>query len=243
MEESKVWLNLLNDQLPEVQVEKDNHEIATICSRARTLLKQTNGDTLPIDNILEILEELHHLDKAVTSWRKGPNWSFRTIDGSDLLDTQNSGVIAGFPMKIQLHKDIWIAYEWNYHRTARLIMHEHLLQCIGRVAHTCRQNTNTQTRLESLQQKSRNTIQAMASDILSTVPQSFGDIDQDGNILDDGVSPRTSGIGAYFLLWPIKIVKRSQTVTPEQQKTAETVFERIRERTGMKATLGDLSCI
>ena len=51
------------------------------------------------------------------------------------------------------------------------------------------------------------------------------------------------GVGAYFLLWSIKILKSHEHVNEEQREMARGVFERIREVTGMKKMLGDKSCI
>jgi hypothetical protein len=243
MDESSAWLELLNDESSEVKIEKENHEITETCARAKKLLEEIDRSNLSLENILEILQETHNLDQTAVSWRKGPNWTFKTVHRSELSVSQNSPTIQNLPEVIQLHKDPWIAYEWNYHRTARLLMHEHLLRCIDRLLCKGSLEDYAQNQLGSLQWKSRAIVQGLAAEILSTVPQSFGDIDHNGNLRDQNRPVRSQGVGAYFLLWPMKIIKRSNTVTKEQKNNAQLVFERIRERTGMKSTLGDLSCI
>jgi hypothetical protein len=243
MKESRAWLELLNDESPEVKIERENLEITETCARARKLLQDIDESHLPIEKILEMLQETHNLDQTAVSWRKGPNWTFRTVHRTELLVSQNSSTIQNLPEVIQLHKDPWTAYEWNYHRTARLLMHEHLLRSIDRLLCIGSLEDSAQNQLESLQWKSRAIVQGLATEILSTVPQTFGDIDHNGNIRNGDIPLRSQGVGAYFLLWPMKTIKRSNTVTKEQQNTAQLVFDRIRERTGMKSTLGDLSCI
>lgn len=92
----------------------------------------------------------------------------------------------------------------------------------------------------------------LAGEILATVPQSLGDIDSAGNLLglkerfeEEVLEEKRSlqGVGAYFLLWPIKILKSHEFVDEEQREMARGVFERIREVTGMRDRLGEKSCI
>ena len=76
------------------------------------------------------------------------------------------------------------------------------------------------------------------------VPQSLGDIDHRGRLAESlSRTPKARGVGAYFLLWPIKMIKALKHPTTEQKRIAQVVFERIREYTGMKSTLGERSNI
>lgn len=148
----------------------------------------------------------------------------------------------GFPAYVQLHHDVWIAYEWNYHRTARMIMHEHLLECLDRFQNS--QSGINPLELASTEQASLDIIWSLANEVLSTVPQSLGDIDHQGNPSDSSSgTPKAKGVGAYFLLWPIKMTKGLKHPTTDQKRIAQIVFERIREDTGMKSTLGERSNI
>jgi hypothetical protein len=240
LDESNAWFEGLNDALPEVQVEKHAHEISKICERARSLLKEINGFELPDVEILTLIKEMHTLDGVALTWRNNPNWAFKTIPRRTI--TPNTEVILDFPESIQLHRDVWIAYEWNYHRTARIIMHTQLLACVNKI--NLDSHHDMQAAVDHLRQKSTYTIQNLTDEILSTVPQSLGDIDSQGNIIrNTSTNLKCKGIGGYFLLWPIKIIKSHKSVTVLQQDRARATFERIRECTGMKSALGDLSCI
>jgi hypothetical protein len=161
-----------------------------------------------------------------------------------------------------------IAYEWNYHRTGRLLLHTHLLECISRLLDSTSLASNTYSsflppsttspslaELQEYHTRSLITINVLAGDILSTVPQSLGDISSSGELLslpkgmDEEMGEvledkRTlQGVGAYFLLWPIKILKSHEFVDEELREMARGVFERIREVTGMRDGLGEKSCI
>ena len=183
---------------------------------------------------------MHELDQIATTWRQGPEWAYKVIHRSDM--GRDWSKIPEFPEYVQLHHDVWIAYEWNYHRTARMIMHEHLLECLSKLQNS--QSSTDSLDLGSTEQASLIIIWSLANEILSTVPQSLGDIDHRGKLIGSSSStPKPRGVGAYFLLWPIKMIKALKHPTTEQKRVAQVVFERIREYTGMKSTLGERSNI
>lgn len=237
---SEEWLDSLNEELLYVRIDKDNFQINKICSRARSLLKSLDNLEGDVYRILDTIKEMHELDQLATTWRKGPEWANRKIYCSEM--DQDWSKIPDCPAYVQLHHDVWIAYEWNYHRTGRMIMHEHLLECLRRL-----QNSHSGISpldLASTEQASLAIIWSLANEILSTVPQSLGDIDHQGSLTESSSgTPKARGVGAYFLLWPIKMIKGLKYPTAEQKRIAQIVFERIREYTGMKYTLGERSNI
>jgi hypothetical protein len=241
--ESETWLENLNDELPSVRIEKNNHKIVKMCERARILCQKIDEDNLPIQETIEMMQEMHELDQASLQWRDGPGWAYKTIHRSQIsLDEAKT---ANFPELVQLHQDVWIAYEWNYHRIGRVIMHEHLLECLDRLHSVCSgDQASLRPALCSLEENSIATIKSLIDDVLATVPQSLGDIDHEGKLSHNATGAKTvRGIGSYFLLWPIKVSKSTRSASSEQKDFARGVFERIREYTGMKTALGDLSKI
>ena len=190
-----------------------------------------------VGETLEMIKEMHDLDQASVNWRGGPEWAYKTTHRSQISD--DDSITFQFPEYIQLHQDVWIAYEWNYHRTSRVILHEHLLICLSRL-----ETISTPNDVSALQELSLSIIRSLVDDILSTVPQSLGDIDHEGNLLGNSTgASMCKGIGGYFLLWPIKVIKETKSAEAGQRATAQAVFERIRECTGMKSLLGDASSI
>lgn len=192
---------------------------------------------------MEIIKEIHDLDLTATSWRATPEWSYKTVHRSEIVHAGEAAL--SFPEFIQLHRDVWIAYEWDYHRTARILLHENLLRCLDRleVLYSERQEA-VPVDSASLRETSVSTVQLLADEILSTVPQMLGDIDQDGSIMNDELGAKICrGIGGYFLLWPMRVVKSTRSVMKEQTAAAQAVFDRIRECTGMKTALGNASCV
>jgi hypothetical protein len=207
------------------------------------LLKDIDNTDLSVSQTLDIVKEMHALDQVATTWRDAPGWAYKTVRLSEI--TQDGETASKYPEFLQLHHDVWIAYEWNYHRTARIILHEHLLLCLDRLQSLYSGSQDTfQTDICSFKQASITIIWTLVDEVLSTVPQSLGDIDHEGNILEIlSGTPKCKGVGGYFLLWPIKVVKATHSATAQQRAVAQGVFERIRECTGMKSTLGESSSI
>jgi hypothetical protein len=242
LEESQGWMDMLNDNVAFNRLEKDALKISQTCKRARDLLQTLERDDLPATIILEVVNEILALDREAANWRKGPQWSFTTMAVSDLANFSGPKPPADY---VQLHTDVWTAYEWNYHRTARIVAHQQLLKCLESAMRDPHLDVATADSLQIMSRKSIATINALADEVLSTVPQSLADINHLGIPHDAKTgSPRCRAIGAYLLLWPIKIIKGSTFATwPKQKEAAQAVFERLRDHTGMKSSLGDLSLV
>lgn len=229
-----------------MRLEKDALEISTICQKANEILRALSADTLDLQQFLDLFPQMTRLDQKAVLQRCTPEWDFKTLRRTEILGDQE--VIRRFPEKIQLHRDVWMAYEWNYHRTARIILHQKLLACLdkARSIPTSQQHSfGSEDMIRDGEEASLFHIKTLADEILATVPQSFGEIDHLGRCLPDlSKPPRCQAIGAYLLLWPIKIIKDPKGMTtPSQKAAAQRVFERIRDCTGMKSNLGALSVI
>jgi hypothetical protein len=77
-------------------------------------------------------------------------------------------------------------------------------------------------------------------------PPTPTDINRAGAVLGEEILEEKKplqGVGAYFLLWPIKVVKGNQHVGDVEREMAGQVAERIRDVTGMRGLLGERSSI
>ncbi|KAI0888769.1 uncharacterized protein GGS22DRAFT_62938 [Annulohypoxylon maeteangense] len=243
LDDSKFWFDQLDENEPSVRLEKDAFRISQTCERGRKLQEALNNGNSSVSEVLDMVHELVNLDQEVASWRQKPEWSFKTLNVSDLPVFDPS--VQPPTNAIQLHADLWMAYEWNYHRTARIIGHQQLVNCLETAIKTSDLHNSIEESLHIIIDQSTRTMQLLADEVLSTVPQTFGDINSLGHVHDHATGPpRCRSIGGYLLLWPIKIIKGAQfATTPEQKRNAQIAFERIREYTGMKSHLGSLSVI
>ncbi|KAI1089064.1 hypothetical protein F5B19DRAFT_390767 [Rostrohypoxylon terebratum] len=243
LEDSQHWLDQLDDNAPAVRLEKDAFRISQTCERGRKLQETLTNGSSSAAEVLSLVHELVQLDQEVVSWRQKPEWSFKTLNVSDL--PVFDPLVQPLTNNIQLHADLWMAYEWNYHRTARIIGHQQLLNCLEIAMHSSAIHDPVRESLMTLTEKFTSTIRLLADEVLSTVPQTFGDINNLGHLHNQNAAPpQYRSIGGYLLLWPIKIIKGAQfATTRDQKRKAQIVFERIREYTGMKSHLGSLSVI
>ncbi|PTB35024.1 hypothetical protein M441DRAFT_52466 [Trichoderma asperellum CBS 433.97] len=241
--ETSYLLKELNDSEPSARLEKNADDIGGTCKRARTLLGLIIANRLPASTVVDMIKELHSSDQEAVSWRQTSQWSFTTFTVSERPDL--SPAARGITETIQLHSDVWMAYEWNYHRTARIAFLQQLLQCSKAALETPDLEEVDRQTLSNTIAECISTVQWLADEFLATVPQSFGDVNHMGLLHDckDG-PPRCRAIGGYLLLWPTRVVKAETSATSVAQKErAWKVFEKIRECTGMKDLLGDKSII
>ncbi|KAI1875077.1 uncharacterized protein JN550_002506 [Neoarthrinium moseri] len=242
--ESKEWLDQLNDDINFVAVEKDAFMIKETCQRAQELLNRVQSQDFSPDVLLEMAQEMVALDQAAASWRQSSEWNFKSGSVPEMLRPQQLST-PPITEYFELHADVWRAYEWNYHRTGRIIFHQQVLTCLEVASKSSTATRTVVSTINEMVEQSITTVRQLADGVLATVPQSFGDIDHLGNVHDIAKGPpKCRAVGAYLLLWPIKIIKGPDSRTTFGQKErAQVVFERIREYTGMKAKLGNLSCI
>lgn len=243
-----MWLDSLNPDHGFVRQEKNALSISFICREANTILAELSAGLVDRSRVVELIRRMHTLDSEATRWRQRPEWSFAIKRVEDIQGYRNH--IDGLPMTLHLNKDLWLVYEWNYHRTARIILHQQLLACVAALnpGISAASLEIEDAELMAWKETSSMTVEVLAEEVLSTVPQSFGDVDHLGRCTasssSSGDYPRPQAIGAYLLLWPIKIIKSNDGASTDiQKKTAGAVFERIRECTGMKNALGSLSII
>ncbi|KAK6853112.1 hypothetical protein PG995_009924 [Apiospora arundinis] len=242
LSESTIWLDQLNDEAPFVRIEKNAHEIKQTCETARSLLESVTKDDIPYPHAIKALRELYELDRTASSWRQGPQWYFRTVSTCDLSLDLSLPLLTD---DIELHSDVWKAYELNYHRTARIVFHQQLLKVLEAVLAKPDLPESLVLNLHSMMDQSTNVVSALVESVFATVPQSLGDVDRLGHATDarDGI-PKCRSIGCYLLLWPIKIIKApGSAASLEQRDKACSVYERIRDYTGMRSRLGVLSML
>lgn len=241
--ETSDLLSELNGSEPSVRLEKNADDILETCKRARALLSLITAGGLPASTVVDMIKELHSSDQEAVTWRQTSQWSFSSIAVSERPGL--SSAARGITETVQLHPDVWMAYEWNYHRTARIIFLQQLLQCSKAALEAPDLGEVDERTLNDTISECISTIQWLADEFLATVPQSLGDVNHMGRLHDsDNGPPRCRAIGGYLLLWPTRTVKAETSATSmDQKERAHRVYEKIRECTGMKDLLGDKSII
>lgn len=241
--ESPKWVDQLNDDVPFVRLEKGAAKVKETCARAQKLLKLIVNNQLSPGMLVEAVQEMLALDETSVGWRKSSEWNYKSLRLSDL--PQLRGRLQPPTKTIELHPDVWHAYEWNYHRAARITFHQQILKCFQEAMQSPKLDWHAEFTIVGMAKQCHETVERLADEILATVPQSLGDIDHLGHLHDpERGPPKCKAIGGYLLLWPIRILKSPSSATTELQKwKASMVAEKIRDYTGMRSQLGDLSII
>lgn len=105
-----------------------------------------------------------NLDNEAVSWRQKPEWSYKVLNVSDLPPFSPS--IRPPASTIQLHPDLWIAYEWNYHRAVRIIAHQQILKCLKAAMEFLSPDDVANETLRTLIEQSTGTIRVLADEVL-----------------------------------------------------------------------------
>lgn len=232
--ESAHWLNNCIGTDSFSNLERDALNISTICSDAGGILQRINNREESLSSLLSLVQRMRALDDEATQWRQSSTWAYKIVpkEVNDELPTSH----------IEIHPDLWMIYEWNYHRAARITLHHQLVACVNDAEASSQADEIILEQLREQKDQSIKIIRLLADQVLATVPQSLGDLTTTEERSKE--PPSTRAIGAYFLLWPIKIMKAQTASTSTKQKQASAwTFERIREYTGMKQNLGSLSLI
>ncbi|KAG9253963.1 uncharacterized protein F5Z01DRAFT_655617 [Emericellopsis atlantica] len=241
--ESQDWINALDDDASFSRLEKGALRISEVCVKARMLLQQLTSYTSSSEEVLQLVREMYCLDQEVSEWRRRPEWSFKTVSRSEI--SSEAEVSNHLPERVEIHRDIWMAYEWNYHRTARLILHQQLLQCLEKLASSSStiESGHLDSQIACWMERSVSTIHTLADQVLATVPQSLGNVNSLGQYRRNRTAQSSHrAIGAYLLLWPIRVIGSETSRAAERQiRSAVVVLDGIREHTGMKSHLGTLS--
>lgn len=243
--ESQDWLDSLDGNMSFVQLEKGALDISKVCDNAQQVLRKLTSSTSPWEEVMQLVCEMHSIDQANCQWRQRPEWSFKTLSREE-ISTEPSAT-CHLPERVEIHRDLWMAYEWNYHRTSRIILHQQLIECLYQASTGSAElpTSFSEDEVTTWAEASMSTIRVLIDEVLSTVPQSLGDVDCLGQYIGGrSDAPRCQAIGAYLILWPIRVIKGpTSRATEPQRLRADDVFERIRECTGMKSHLGTLSSI
>lgn len=234
MPESTHWLNNCIGTDSFSNLERDALNISTICNDASGILQRISNCEESLSSLLSLVQRMRALDDEATQWRQSSTWAYKTV---------RKEANAELPIiHIEIHPDLWMIYEWNYHRAARITLHHQLVACVSDAEASPQADKIVLEQLRIQKDESIKIIRSLADQVLATVPQSLGDLTSTEERSNETTGSRA--IGAYFLLWPIKIMKaQTASTSPKQKQASAGVFERIREYTGMKQNLGSLSLI
>jgi hypothetical protein len=246
VKDSEFIFTVLTDEMELIRPEEAVSGLSRFCDQGRALVQHLNSLEYrkpPLQELLYLMHGVQQLEASHQQWRSGPEWGYKTVKREDI-----DGAPPTFPPLVELHPDNWLAYEWNYHRAARALMHEKLLACLehAALAGDATPSRTDSAAMEKSRVASEATIRVVADQILSSVPQMLNDVDRTGKVSKAFRGDSAQGsdvVGACLLLWPIKIVLSNRYTTASQKHQGTKVFERIRAYPALKGGLGPLSVV
>ncbi|KAJ2971360.1 hypothetical protein NQ176_g7729 [Zarea fungicola] len=202
-------------------------EVSSFCLQISQLGKMTQ-DALSRDEtdiegctllLIALLENGMNLETSMAQWYKCQDgrWARKTctlaINDSALLD---------------YYSDIQVAKTWNHWRVARILLHDLLLRSMAHIqASACEYKEN----LDVLRSNSLVIIERMLLGILASIPYHLQQIDEMGRC---ATQSRQRLLGGRALMWPLKMVLKSQWSTPAYQQEAMKALQFIGDVVGVK---------
>lgn len=222
LEESNVWLGMLDQSRPDVRIAAIVHRIISVTSRAKELAFEDFPDATELEKSLTSLEIL---DQECVQWASAldPLWlpTVKRINGTRLEESVTSMTLSE---NIHVYHDMWAARTWNYQRACTIKLHETLVLVKQKMLEVL------PDRLGDSPSTFRHysALESCCMEMLATVPSLLGLIVTGGEVrLDENESKE---VGLLFLLLPMWVIQRCEFTKAEHKRAAAEVLSFVRRR-------------
>ena len=177
------------------------------------------------------------LDARLEEWSCQASGDFRyeivhSFSGLTLSGTHAPQTVP----KLHVYSSVSMAYLWNLHRIARMLLEDSLILCTFRSdeMNTTRDVWNQHSEIRA---RLSGKISDLIDDICSSVPYLLGEINQEGNLQK---SPQNRAVGGLFLLYPLRLTLVLNRASPAQELWIAKQLEYIKNIFGIQAAINNL---
>lgn len=222
LEESDMWLGMLDQSRPDLHIAAIVHRIISVTSRAKELTFEDFPDPNELEKSLASLEEL---DQECVQWAKtlDPLWlpTVKRLSDTQLEESVTSMILS---QDVHIYHDMWAARTWNYHRACTIKLHETLVLLKQKILHAIPGRLeNSSSILEH-----RTAIGFSCLEILATVPSLLGLVLAEGEVRSN--ENESKEVGLLFLLLPMWVIQRCELTKAEHKRAAAEVLSFVRRR-------------
>jgi hypothetical protein len=174
-------------------------------SRARYDSCRERERSTQLLNLLQEAEEVNAILDRQYSADVTPMWRFRDITQPKDSHAPTLPRPRTSYQPMHLYSNINTATRWNSIRTARIVLHQTILECFSYLGtfHAITNHTPQSWALfqSATYEKSTRTIDAMVADIIASVPYVIGEVDSQGRPLPQLAGKVPGGIPLQWALW------------------------------------------
>ncbi|KAK5174246.1 uncharacterized protein LTR77_001326 [Saxophila tyrrhenica] len=231
-------LSHLDADRPDVRIYEDAYRIATLCAEAHTVLESGDGTT--DEEIKERLEHARALRHSLQSMVKHAEtlemasshlWRPRSSEPSSPARKQADLYPVGHPfahfssMNILVYPDTWIAFGWNFHAAAQVLLREALISVIRFIA-THGNGGDADSGGDDRIRWEETAINALCSSIIRSLPPLLGFMDTS---LSHGGPTQASTqqgqvVGQCLILFALDVLVKAEHAEQQHKAVAKEVL-------------------
>ena len=150
------------------------------------------------------------------------SWAYSIVELPEFKQERTMHAVWGD--KFHLYRNLTVSTAWNNYRSARLILHELILNTVQVCSSDIIDQQTRQALLNQSQEKSRQIVQ----DICASVPYHFG-------TTAGGAAPTMSG--GITMVWPLLVAATSKFASPELREWVMSCLDKIGHYLGINQAL------
>ena len=213
------------------------YETCHFLATADDILHIDSGDQGTTSSLSDIIAQGIHLDARLAEWSSKLSGNFRYESVDALTNLALSGTCAPQTASaVHIYSSISMAYLWNLHRCARILLNDSLIYCLLRSEELNIANVVRDEQSDSRAELSEK-ISGLVDDICASVPYLLGEINQEGNLQR---SPHNRAVGGYFLLYPLRVTLALNRASPAQNMWIVKQLEYIKNIFGIQGSVNNL---
>lgn len=203
-------------------------------SRHLMCLSQTPEN---VDLVQVLVRQCEDLDREFLNWAKSLpehfHWKTAAWEFSLPEDYAKSEI---FPGRVDVYRDLWVAYVWNMMRCSRIILASKIVRSVAWIYSPMNYRTTPEFALASI------TCIEMINDIVASVPYHLGWFANNGKLFKQanlsgfacGSDNAQKSLAGFFLTSPLACVQGQDFSTDSQRAWAKGRLEYIAARLGVR---------
>lgn len=240
--EQIAWLEKLDINNIPLRISSDVQRMSTLAGAAKKLIDDhalsEASQAESLTKARQIASDIQNLLTSVQDWTTAITESWKpTLKGPDEIaqrdepDFSSTIPIPRFkcPRTLSYH-DKWLAYMWNFHAAAQIVLRESLAEVIDHAA-TLQPGYHDEEEMERFMHQQRRAVVDLSSVIIRSFPQLLGFMHKETQ--GPYSLPQGKMAGRFFSLFAMCVVREARFVPDVHRQTASEVIEWIGSSHGL----------
>ena len=212
-------------------------------------------------SLVQLLARCHETDTALVSWSQSvpESWKYNSMQVPPNLHPHYN-IFQTYPGRIDTYSDVAVAREWNFYRSARILVQTIVLGCLTQVIENSEFDPSAKAAMAAESAAATTIMHDMVNEICASVPYHLGcalpindylspnhSRSNEPNphpllpILSPQKSPNTApdNRGLFFVLWPLLVAQATHTTPAPQAQWIKGLIFDVARRVGLEEAVVD----